>query len=177
MKITVFIATSLDGFIARENGEVDWLSGPEIDDIGDDYGFQQFMESIDTIVMGRNTFDFIAASGQWFYGDKTFIILTSREIQIPANFPQTIETFNGSPSELIDLLNKKGAKHIYLDGGKTIQDFLNAGLVQQIIITRIPILLGKGIPLFGTVPNDIKLKHIETKSYVNGIVQSRYEIR
>lgn len=176
MKISVYIAASLDGFIARENGDLDWLSTPEITESGDDFGFEEFMDSVDAIVMGRNTFDFVAASEQWFYGDKTFFVLTSREVQIPASFPGSIETYNGSPADLVDLLAGRGANHIYLDGGKTIQSFLKAGLIQQITITRIPILLGRGIPLFGHLENDLKLHHLETKTYPNGLVQNKYEV-
>jgi len=176
MKISVFIATSLDGFIARENGDVDWLSGPQTDINGEDFGFQDFMDSVDTIVMGRNTFEFVMASGEWFYGSKNFIVLTSRELQIPEKYPPTIEKFNGTPQELVEYISTKGAKHIYIDGGKTIQDFLKAGLIQQITITRIPILLGKGIALFGPVLEDTHLKHVITKTYDNGFVQNRYEV-
>lgn len=176
MKASVFIATSLDGFIARENGDVDWLTGSDLDQSGEDYGFRKFMESIDTIVMGRKTFEFVVSSGEWFYGDKTFIVLSSRSIQIPDNFPSTIEILESSPSELVQKLSTRGAKHLYIDGGKTIQGFLNAGLIQQLILTRIPIILGKGIPLFGPVIRDIKLNLIKTSTFPNGFVQSRYEV-
>jgi len=176
LKASVFIATSLDGFIARENGDVDWLSESDTDGSGEDYGFQEFMDSIDTLVMGRKTFEMVVSSGEWLYGDKQVIVLSSKPLQIPSDLPPTIEVISDSPSEVIKQLSTHGAKHLYIDGGKTIQGFLKAGLIQQIIITRIPILIGKGIPLFGTEVKDIKLKLIEIKSFANGYVQSRYEV-
>ena len=176
MKVSVFIATSLDGFIARENGDVDWLTVPDLDENGEDYGFQEFMDSIDVLVMGRNTFEMVVSFGEWVYGDKTVIVLSSRPIQIPSNFRPTIEVHDSSPIELVQKLTTRGAKHLYIDGGKTIQGFLNAGLIQQLIITRIPIILGKGIPLFGPVSRDIKLKLIKTTTFPNGLVQINYEV-
>jgi len=184
LKASVYIATSLDGFIARENGDLDWLSGGDSNGTGEDYnagagedyGFHEFLDSIDTLVMGRKTFEVVVASGQWPYRNKPVVVLSSGPVQIPSRLVETVESQSSSPTELIKQLSERGAKHLYIDGGKTIQGFLNADLIQQIIITRIPILIGKGIPLFGPVINDIKLQHIETSSFANGIVQSRYEV-
>ena len=176
MKASVYIATSLDGFIARENGELDWLSGDDIEGSGEDYGFHEFMDSIDILVMGHKTFEMVVSSGKWLYGNKKVIVLSSRPVQIPSDLAETVESQSCSPTELVKQLSERGAMHLYIDGGKTIQGFLNADLIQQIIITRIPVLIGKGIPLFGPVINDIKLQHIETISFANGIVQSRYEV-
>ena len=176
MKASVYIATSLDGFIARENGDVDWLSGGDIEGSGEDYGFQEFIDSVDILVMGRNTFEMVVSSGEWLYGNKQVIVLSSRPVQIPSNLAGTVETQLCSPTELVKQLSERGAKHLYIDGGKTIQSFINAGLIQQIIITTIPVLIGEGIPLFGPVNRDMKLQHIETRSFANGFVQSRYEV-
>ena len=176
MKASVYIATSLDGFIARENGDVDWLSRGDIEGSAEDHGFHEFMESVDTLVMGCKTFEMVVSSGKWLYGNKQVIVLSSRPIQIPRDLAETVESQSCSPTELVKQLSERGAKHLYIDGGKTIQGFLNAGLIQQIIITRIPIIIGKGIPLFGPVNRDMKLQHIETRSFANGFVQSRYEV-
>lgn len=179
MKASVYIATSLDGFIARENGDLDWLPGSqpgEGEGSAEDYGFQAFMDSIDVLVMGRNTYEMVLSFGQWPYGNKRVVVLSRSLTQISDKLPKTVELKSGSPSEIAKELQASGAKHLYIDGGKTIQGFLNAGLVQEIIITRIPVLIGQGIPLFGPVNEDLKLQHIETRSFENGFVQSKYQV-
>ena len=176
MKLSVYIATSLDGFIARKNGDLDWLPGSDGEGDGEDYGFHQFMESVDTLVMGRNSYEMVLSFGEWPYGEKRVIVLSSNEIEIPENLAKNVASRSCSPIELVDELLESGAKHLYIDGGKTIQGFLNAGLIQEIIITRVPVLLGSGIPLFGALDSDKKLHHLETHSFENGFVQSKYKI-
>ena len=179
MKGSVYIATSLDGFVARENGDLDWLSGShqDADESGEqDYGFQAFMDTVDVLVMGRNTYEMVLSTGQWPYGNKRVVVLSSRLCQIPDSSPKTVELKSGSPIEIAKELLESGAKHLYIDGGKTIQGFLNAGLIQEITITRVPILIGRGIPLFGPVNEDVELQHIETRSFANGFVQSKYRV-
>ena len=173
MKSTVFIATSLDGFIARQDGDIDWLGEPSKD--GEDYGYQKLMDTVDFLVMGRNTYEKVRSFGQWPYS-KPVVVLTSRPLDIPERLAKSVETMSGSPVEVVDELSKRGAEHLYVDGGKTIQDFLNANLIQRIIITRIPILLGRGIPLFGPLNQDIKLRHVETRAFADGNVQCEYEV-
>jgi dihydrofolate reductase len=134
------------------------------------------MDSVDTLVMGRKTFEFVVSANKWPYGKKKVIVLSSRPVQIPNNLAETVESQACSPVELVIKLTERGAKHLYIDGGRTIQGFLSAGLIQQIIITRIPVLIGQGIPLFGALRKDIKFQHIETKSFDNGFVQSKYEV-
>jgi len=169
---SVFIATSLDGFIARENGDIDWL--PQGGDAGEDYGYHAFMKDIDAIVMGRNTFELARAFPSWPYGETRVIVLTSREIDIPAAISKTVETMSGSPQRIVARLEERGIRRAYVDGGVTIQRFLEAGAIQRIIITRIPILLGAGLPLFGALSRDVRLTHIETRSWPSGLVQSEY---
>jgi dihydrofolate reductase len=182
VKTSVYIATSLDGFIARENGALDWLPGSgegeihDDDSINEDFGFQEFMDSVDVVVMGRNTFEMVLPTGQWPYEGKRVVVLSSKLKQGSDDWPQTVERRSGSPTELIKDLRESGAEHLYIDGGKTIQGFLNAGLIGEIIITRIPVLIGEGIPLFGPVDRDIRLQHIETCSFANGFVQSKYVV-
>jgi dihydrofolate reductase len=176
LKASVYIATSLDGFIARENGELDWLSAGENDGSREDYGFHVFLNSVDTLVMGRKTFELVQSSGMWPYGTKRVIVLSSKPVEIPSDLDKTVEAQSCSPIELVKLLSERGVKHLYVDGGQTIQSFLNAGLIQQIIITRIPVLIGEGIRLFGALNKDVKQQHIETNSFENGFVQSKYEV-
>ena len=176
MKISVYIATSLDGYIARENGELDWLPGSDGESVGDDYGYHEFVDSIDVLIMGRNTYETVMTFGQWPYGEKRVIIMSSKAIQIPEHLSRTVESSSSSPKKLVEELSKSGVDHLYVDGGKTIQSFLKEGLIQQIIITTVPVLIGKGILLFGQFDRDIKLRHIETNAFENGYVQSRYEV-
>lgn len=175
MKASVYIATSLDGFIAREDGDLDWLeeNGGET---AEDYGYQQFMDTVDVLVMGRNTYEKVLNFGEWPYGAKPVVVLSGRSLEIPEHLAKSVETMAGSPGEVVGRLAQRGASRLYIDGGKTIQAFLNARLIQRLIITRIPVLIGAGIPLFGPLAGDIKLRHIETRSFRNGFVQSEYEV-
>ena len=175
MKASVFIATSLDGFIARPDGEIDWLGDPPTEG-ADDYGYEKFMDTVDVLVMGRNTYEKVLTFGGWPYGAKPVVVLSSRTLHIPERIATSVETMSCSPAELVGRLSERGAKHLYIDGGRTIQQFLDAGLIQRLIITRIPVLIGSGIPLFGPLQRDIKLRHIETHVFSNGLVQSEYEV-
>ncbi|MFP6581807.1 MAG: dihydrofolate reductase family protein [Candidatus Hydrogenedentota bacterium] len=176
MKTTAYLATSIDGFIARPDGSVDWLGDPD-DDSTEDYDFVKFFETVDVLVMGSHTYEFVLDYGTWPYEDKPVVVLSSRSIPIPDEFPETIEMMNCPPNEVVERLAERGAKHLYIDGGLTVQQFLNAGLIDRFIITRIPILIGEGIPLFGPITRDIKLKHVNTTTFPDGLTQSEYEVR
>jgi dihydrofolate reductase len=176
MKVSIYIATSLDGFIARENGDLDWLPGSDGEMGHEDYGYQDFMDSVGVMVMGRNTYEQVLSFGKWPYGEKQVVVLSSHLIPIPDELAKTVEVRSGDPTELVQGLGKTGIKHLYVDGGKTIQRFLRAGLINEITITRIPVLIGSGISLFGDLPKDIELTHIKTTSYENGFVQSKYAV-
>ena len=173
VKISVYIATSLDGFIARKNGDIDWL--PPGSDGNEDYGYAEFMSTIDHIVMGRNSFEKVLTFGEWPY-DKKVIVLTSRDLTLPPELANKVEPLHLSPRELVQEMDIRGAKSIYLDGGVTIQRFLREGLVDEIIITTIPILIGEGLPLFGLLDKDTKLELIKSQSFKNSFVQNRYKI-
>ena len=174
MKATVFIATSLDGFIAREDGAIDWLP-TGADTKFEDYGYGEFMKSVDALVMGRKTYETVRGfGGEWPYGSKPVIVLTSKKLQIPRELAKTVTTMSGKVETIVKHLESREMNHLYVDGGVTIQKFLNAGALDRLIITRIPVLIGKGIPLFGPVDQDIKLSHIGTKTYPSGLVQSEY---
>jgi dihydrofolate reductase len=171
---SVFIATSLDGFIARRNGDLDWLTGPGEAGGTEDYGYQGFFDSVDAIVLGRNTYETVLGFKEWPYASKKVVVLSSKSPRIPANVAGPVQILSSSPTELVQRLSDDGLRHIYVDGAKTIQGFLNAGLIQDMTITRIPVLIGDGIPLFAEVPRDLKFRHVETKIYVNGFVQTKY---
>ena len=174
---SVFIATSLDGFIARSNGDLDWLdaanaSVPE----GEDCGYNDFMKDIDILVMGRKTYEKVLSFGVWPYGDKPVIILSRNKIEFPPYLPKTVSCSSELPEDLCKRLSSEGAKQLYIDGGLTIQRFLADGLIDNITITTIPIILGEGIPLFNGPKNDILLKHIKTKVFHFGFVQTTYKV-
>jgi dihydrofolate reductase len=175
MKTSVYIATSLDGFIARPDGELDWLGSPSGDG-GEDYGYNAFIDTVDVLVMGRNTYEKVLTFDAWPYGEKPVVVLSNHSLPIPDPIAEFVEVMACSPSELINLLSKRGAKHLYVDGGKTVQRFLDAGLIQRLIITRIPVLIGNGIPLFGPLQRDIRWRHIDTRVFDGGLVQSEYEV-
>ena len=180
MKASVYIATSVDGFIARENGDLDWLPGsdgavdPELGN--EDFGFQEFMDSVDVLVMGRNTYELVISSGQWPYGDMKAVVLSNSLQELSDIVPDSVQLKSCSPLKLYTELTESGAKHLYIDGGKTIQSFIVEGLINEITITKVPILIGSGIPLFGEITKDIKLGHLVTNSYKNGFVQTKYEV-
>ncbi|MGA8272488.1 MAG: dihydrofolate reductase family protein [Candidatus Sulfotelmatobacter sp.] len=172
MKASVFIGTSLDGFIARPNGALDFLPP----DGGESHGYNEFIASVDAIVIGRNTFETVLTLGPWPYGNKRVVILSSRPIDLSAARGGLVEQMAGTAEEIVSRLAASGANHAYIDGGITIQQFLRAGLIQRLIITRVPVLIGEGIPLFGSLPHDIRLRHIATKHYPSGLVSSEYEV-
>ena len=176
MRASVYIATSLDGFIARSNGDIDWLAVAEDQHGEEDYGYRAFIESVDYLVMGRNTFEKVLSFDTWPYGAKKVVVLSNRPFAVPEYLTGSVELMSGSPRVVSRRLAERGARHLYIDGGKTIQGFLAEGVIDQLIISRIPVLIGTGIPLFGPIPHDIQLRHIETKAFAGGLVQSRYEI-
>lgn len=177
MIASVFIATSLDGFIAREDGGLDWLevANQSVPD-GEDCGFFAFMESVDALVMGRHTFDMVVSFGQWPYGETRVVVLSRNPLEIPENLKEWVEHSSETPEAIFERLSDEGHKRIYVDGGITIQQFLRAGLINDLCITVIPVILGKGIALFGELDKDVVLKHIDTKTYSFGFTQSVYEV-
>jgi len=174
LKISVYIATSLDGFIARPDGDIKWLMEAD-SDASEDFGFHAFFDSVDCLIMGRNTYEKVSSFPEWPYSGKRVIVMSKTLTEID-NAKGELRLYRDDINILIDALESEGMSRLYIDGGKTIQGFLQAGLLTDITITRVPILLGDGLPLFGCLEQDIKLKHIETRSYANGFVQSTYEL-
>jgi dihydrofolate reductase len=171
--VSVFIGTSVDGFIARRNDDLDFL--PEGG--GEPHGYDEFIASVDAIVIGRRTFEKVLTLGPWPYGKKRVVVLSSRPVDLSAAHGGVVEQMAGAPAEIVSRLASSGAQKLYVDGGVTIQQFLRAGAIQRLIITRVPVLIGDGVPLFGTLPRDIRLRHIATRHYPSGLVQSEYEIQ
>jgi dihydrofolate reductase len=175
MKTSVFVGVSVDGFIARANGALDFL------DAGGDepHGYEEFIATVDTIVMGRKTFETVLGFGAWPYGEKPVVVLSTQplELSTAASRGARVEQMTGPPADIAATLSGRGAQHVYLDGGITIQGFLRAGLVGRLIITRVPVLIGSGIPLFGNLPRDVPLRHVATKAFRGGLVQTEYEVR
>lgn len=178
VKVSVFIGTSLDGFIARENGDIDWLDDANKQVTpGEDFGFKSFLESVDQIIMGRKTFDQVMKFDNWPYNNTKMIVLTSKNIEIPEKLRETVTTSNtSSPEQLIKELSDQSINHIYIDGGLVIQDFLSARLVDEITVTIVPILIGKGKSFSGLLSKDLSLQHLKTTVYNFGFVQIKYKI-
>jgi dihydrofolate reductase len=172
MTVSVFVGTSVDGFIARPNGDLDFL--PEGG--GEPHGYNEFIEGVDAIVIGRNTFEKVLTFDSWPYGEKRVVVLSSRPVDLSAVSGGVVEQMAGPPAVIVSQLAASGAQHLYVDGGITIQGFLRAGLIQRLIITRVPVLIGEGIPLFGELPRDIRLHHIATRQFPSGLVQSEYDV-
>lgn len=176
-KTSVFIATSLDGFIARLDGSIDWLNEANaVVPSGEDCGYSEFMQSVDVLVMGRKTFELVLTFDGWPYGDKKVIVMSSQPLSIPERLPETVSVSSETPQALLERLSALGMQHLYVDGGVTIQRFLAAGLIDELTITIIPTLIGQGRPLFGPSKNDISLIHVATKAFEFGFVQVRYRI-
>ena len=176
-KASVFIATSLDGYIARPNGDVDWLDTANASvPGGEDCGYRAFMQTVDALVMGRNSYEKVLSFGFWPYGDTPVTVLSRNPIEFPDAVPKTVQHSSETPRELCERLFVEGVRHIYVDGGNTIQRFLADGLICELTITVIPVILGEGIPLFGPTASDVSLTCVAAKAFDFGFVQLKYAI-
>lgn len=171
MRGSVFVGTSLDGFIARTDGRLDFLDPWA----GEPAGFEEFLASVDAIVMGRKTYDIVLDGGTWDYGAKPVYVLSTRDIAQPP-VGSVVERMSGTPNDIATALAGRGIECIYVDGGTTTQQFLRAGLIQRLIIARVPVLIGSGISLFGELERDVVLRHVATRNLANGLIQSEYEV-
>jgi dihydrofolate reductase len=171
MKTIVYIGTSLDGFIARKDGEIDWLVKFE-KPVKDDYA--EFMTNIDAVVIGRGTYEKVLSFPSWPYEKKVFV-LSTRLKQIPDQLRGKVTILSMKPRALLKYLSNEGFSNIYVDGGKVIQSFLKDDCIDEMIITKAPVLIGSGIPLFGDLGHDLPFKHVRTKGYSNGLVKSHYK--
>ena len=172
MNLSVFCGVSVDGFLARPNHTLDFLHTGE----QEPHGFEEFYGSVDVVVIGRKTFEVVLTFGEWFYGKKAVVVLSSRLMDFSSVKGGNVRQMSGDPAKIAGELNASGFKHAYIDGGITIQRFLAAGLIDRLVITRVPVLIGEGISLFGPLPQDVSLNHVATRCYKGGLVQSEYEI-
>jgi len=172
MKTTVYVGSSLDGFIARKDGDIDWLVKYQNKEVHDSYN--EFISRIDAMVIGRGTYEKVLSFPEWPYEKKVFVLSTSLK-QIPETLNEKATLVTMKPEEMLSYLSDKGLSNIYIDGGKVIQSFLREDLIDELIITRVPELIGKGIPLFGYLDNDLRFEHIKTNIYSDGLVKSYYE--
>ena len=173
-KNSVFIATSIDGYIADKNGGIDWLHAipnPE----NEDMGYEAFMNKIDALVMGRRTFETVVGFDvDWPY-DKPVFVLSNSLNEIPESHKGKAFLVKGTLSKILEDIHKKGFNRLYIDGGTTIRNFLKEDLIDEMILTTIPILLGDGAPLFAKMPHELKFELMETKTYLKQIAQNHYK--
>jgi dihydrofolate reductase len=176
MKATVYIATSVDGFIAKSDGDIEWLHNPDYAIEGEDMGYAEFTSSYDCLLMGKNSFEKVHSFGFWPYEGKRTVVLSKSLKDLPKELADKAELSSLGIRDLVSKLESEGVKHLYVDGGSLIQSFLKEKMITDIIITQIPILLGDGISLFakGGIENQLEL--IESKSYPNGFVQNRFKV-
>lgn len=171
----VYIAASLDGYIARLDGNLDWLMKQPTE--GENFGYDDFMESVDGLVMGRGTYEKVLSFGEWPYARPVMVLSNSlTQAEIPGMLEGKVRVSGAPPADVMQELEDEGWDRAYVDGGKVIQSFLRAGLIADMIITHVPILLGSGIPLFGPVDQDIDLTHLETRAFASGLIRSHYEV-
>ena len=181
---SVFLGMSVDGFIARPDGDLAWLTGggqadgngaggaPD-DGEGGDFGFAEFVSGVDALVMGRSTYEVIAPLAEWPYqGKPVHVISTTLEPDADARI-----TVHRSFDEAVAALTAAGYRRVYVDGGRTVHDFLAAGLVGDLTLSRVPVLIGEGHTPFGPLPADVRLEHVRTQTFPGGMVQTTYRVR
>jgi dihydrofolate reductase len=171
----VFIATSLDGFIARTDGKIDWLLSRDAPD--EDHGYQDFIKDMDGLVMGRGSFEGVASFEPWPY-DKPVVVLskTLASSPVPDHLAGRVRFLDMTPKTVMEMLAKQGWRRVYVDGGQIVQSFLREGLIADMVVTQVPVLIGEGRSLFGPISGDIPLTHVTTQAFPSGLVQSRYRI-
>jgi dihydrofolate reductase len=172
IRLSVFCGISVDGFLARRDHRVDFLDTPD----QEPHGYDEFYGGVDVVVIGRNTYQFVVSYGKWLYGKKPVVVLSSRPIDFSWIENGDVEQLSGEPAEIVTRLEERKFRHAYIDGGVTIQRFLAAGLIDRMIISRVPVLIGTGMPLFGPLPHDVPLRHVATRTFRGGLVQDEYEL-
>lgn len=184
MKCSVYIATSADGYIANADGSVAWLhTAGDLEanmESNPDMGFARFINSVDCMIMGRKCMDTISdmnlTPDQWPYRDIHIVVLSNSITEPPENLRDKVEMFSGEIRDLVTDLEHKGLKHAYIDGGATITNFLNLQLINEMTITKAPVLLGEGIPLFGKIHSSIRLENSQASAFPNNFIQVKYRV-
>ena len=176
---SVFLGMSVDGFIARPDGDITFLTGgdpgggPPDDGEGGDFGFGEFVAGVDAVLMGRSTYAFIRPFDEWPYQGRPVHVL-STTLEPGADDRITVHR---SLDEAVTALSAAGYRSVYVDGGRTVHDFLAAGLIGELTLSRVPVLIGTGHTPFGAFPADIALEHVGTRSFPGGMVQSTYRVQ
>jgi dihydrofolate reductase len=166
--VRVFIACSLDGFIAGPDGDLTWLPGPLADE---DYGYGAFLADTDAILMGRATYDVAAAFDSWPYGETPVFVATSRPLNPVVS---SVRAITGTPNQLLAAVRAESGGGIYLDGGALIRSFVDAHLLDELIVTVVGVILGRGAPLFAGTADRHRLRLTAARPYPSGLVQLRY---
>ncbi|AUP80788.1 dihydrofolate reductase family protein [Flavivirga eckloniae] len=173
-KNIVFLGKSIDNYIAGKNGELDWLDmipNPEQNGMG----YYELMDEIDAIVMGKTTFESVISFDiDWPYKKHVFVLSYTLK-DIPENLKDKVTLLSGTETDVLDAIHKKGFNNLYIDGGKTVQNFLKQDLIDELRLTTIPIILGDGVPLFDVLPKSMVFNHVKTEVFLNQIVQSHYQ--
>lgn len=172
--ISAFIATSLDGYIARQDGKIDWLEIAAKNQAGEDYGYHAYMDTVSCVVMGRTSFERAAKYSEWPYQGKQVIVLSRNLTKPPADFANKVDVYGGKIELLAVELQHFQVPKVAVEGALSIQSFIRAGLMDEIIITQVPVLIGRGLPLFAESAQDIPLRLVNSKSYASGFVQNYY---
>ncbi len=172
----VFIAVSLDGYIARQDGDISWLL--QRDDPAEDHGYAAFIADKERIVMGRGSYEKVLTFDEWPY-DRPVMVLSRQlaDTPVPEALEGKVQFSRRPPKEVLNDLAAQNVQRVYIDGGQVIQSFLREGLVAEIVITTVPVLLGSGKPLFGSLPQDIDLTLLSSRSFPSGLVQSHYRVQ
>ncbi len=168
----VYIAVSLDGYIADKDGGIEWLINIP-NPSNDDFGFSKLMNRIDAVVMGKNTFEAVVSFGKWMYKKPVFV-LSHNLHSVPKNLKDKAELVHGDIETIVDGLNKRGLNNLYIDGGQVIQSFLKKDLIDELIITTVPVILGSGIPLFAEINNRLTFSHQKTDVFNNSLIKSHF---
>ena len=172
MSVFIYVGKSLDGFIAGKDGDLQWLNdipNPE----NSDFGFSAFMERIDAVVMGRRTFEAGQSFGTWIYTRPVYVVSTILD-RLPPEYDGKAQILNLKPAQIIEELGDRGYKNLYIDGGLVIQSFLAEDLIDEMIITTVPVLLGDGIPLFTNQAQQLKFRHVDTEILACHLVKTHY---
>jgi len=183
MKCSVFIATSADGYIATPQGDVDWLmeAAASEEPVAMGLSMEDYMQSVDCMVMGLKCMEKIASFNltpeQWPYGDTRIIVLSQSLTQVPDGLPDTVELYSGDIPRLMAQLDEEGYQHAYVDGGSVITSFLNLKLINEMVITQAPLILGDGLRLFGKIDHPIRLREVTAEAFANGFSQSRFTLQ
>ncbi|USX18102.1 dihydrofolate reductase family protein [Oxalobacteraceae bacterium OTU3REALA1] len=171
----VFIATSLDGYIARSDGDIDWLL--ERDDPAEDHGYADFIADKEMIVMGRGSYEKALSFDKWHY-DRPVLVLSKQLAgrPVPSSLQGKVRFSDLSPVETMRELAEQNVRRVYVDGGQVVQSFLREGLIEDMVVTTVPVLIGAGKPLFGALPGDVDLTLVSSRAFPSGLVQTTYRI-